>query len=124
KYSDSLVRDFQREKEKQIKYAQCFSLFALGNTAYIDTLVQGIDDRPHKDQVREYLIELGSRAVPKMADYLKSSEKDSKIRLIRVLGEMHQPAAIQYLEPYLKDQDLEIVQAATDAVRELKQVQG
>jgi HEAT repeat protein len=123
-YRESLQRDFQRESSKQIKLALCFSLFALGDRAYIDTLVRSLDERMYRDQVREYFMELGTAAVPEMANYLRGSEKDYKVKIIRMLGDMHQPKAIEILEPYLKDQDLEIAQAATDAIRELKQVQS
>jgi len=123
-YRESLEREVQRENPKQIKLAICFSLFALGNNAYIDTLVRGLDDRMYKDQVREYFVELGPRAVPQLANYLKASDKDYKVKIIRVLGDMHQPAAIEVLEPYLKDQDLDVAQEATDAIRELRQVQS
>jgi HEAT repeat protein len=123
-YRESLEREVQRENPKQIKLAICFSLFAMGNNAYIDTLVRGLDDRMSKDQVREYFVELGPRAVPQLANYLKGSDKDYKVKIIRVLGDMHQPAAIEVLEPYLKDQDLDVAQEATDAIRELRQVQS
>jgi hypothetical protein len=78
----------------------------------------------HRDQVREYFIELGAVALPKMAEYLRVSDQSFRIRVIRMMGEMHQPDAIQYLEPYMNDKDLETAQAATDAIRELKKVQN
>ena len=43
-YMDPLEREFQRENSRQIKLAICFSFFALGDTAYIDTLVRSLDD--------------------------------------------------------------------------------
>lgn len=121
-YVDPLERQFQREDSRQIKLALSFSLFALGDTAYIDTLVRSLDDNLYRDQAREYLMELGPAAVPKIADYLKVSDKSFKLRIIRILGDMHQPDAIAFLEPYMNDKDLEIAQAATDAIRELKKV--
>lgn len=123
-YVELLQREFQRENNAEIKLAICYSLFALGENAYIDTLVRSLEDRMHRDQVREYFVELGPKALPKMADYLKVSDQGFKIRVIRMMGEMHQPEAIQYLEPYMTDKDLEIAQAATDAIRELKKVQN
>ena len=122
-YRDTLEKDFQREKSKPIRLALCFSLYALNQKAYIDTIVHSLDDRVYKHQARGYLVELGSKAVPDLAGYLKAEDKQLKIRIIQILGKMRQPEAIRYLEPYLKDQDLEVVQAATDAVKELKQIQ-
>jgi len=121
-YKDSLAKQFQREESKQMKLALCFSLFALGERAYIDTLVLSIEERGYRDQVREYFVELGDRAIPEFAPYLKSGEKQTKLKIIRLLGDMHRLNGIPVLEPYLKDPDLEIVQAATDAIRELKRM--
>jgi HEAT repeat protein len=123
-YTEFLEREFQREDNRQIKLALCYSLFAIGDTAYIDTLIRSIDDRLYKNQVREYFMELGEPALPKMAEYLRVSDEGFKVQVIRIMGEMHQPKAIQYLEPYMKDKNLEIAQAATDAIRELRKVQG
>lgn len=123
-YVDPLLKYYQREKSQQIKLALCFSLFHLGESAYIDSIVLFIEDRNYGDQVREYLVELGSKAVPGVAGYLKKSDKQYQIRLIHMLGDMHQPSAIPYLEPYMQNEDLKVAQAATDAVRELKRVEG
>jgi hypothetical protein len=36
---------------------------------------------------------------------------------------MHQSDAIAYLEPLMKDKDMDVAQAATDAIRELKNIE-
>ncbi len=123
-YLDPLKREFQRENSRQIKLALCFSLFKLGDTAYIDTLVRSLEDSLYSEQVREYLFELGAQAVPKVADYLKVQDSSFQIKVIRLLGDMHQTGAITYLEPYMKDKNLEVAQAATDAIRELKKIEN
>jgi HEAT repeat protein len=83
-------------------------------------MVQALPDRVYRRQAREYLIELGPAAVPQLANYLKSEDKNLRLQVIRVLGDMHQPEAIGYLEPYIKDKDIEVAQVATDAIRELR----
>ena len=122
-YIDPLEREFQREKSRQIRLAICFSLFALGDSAYIDTLAHSLDDDLFKHQVRGYFYELGDRAVPQLADYLKVQDSSFRIRVIRVLGDMHQTNAIAYLEPLMKDKDMDVAQAATEAIRELKNIE-
>ena len=37
---------------------------------------------------------------------------------------MHQTEAITYLEPLMKDKNMEVAQAATDAIRELKLIEN
>jgi HEAT repeat protein len=123
-YLDPLKREFQREDSRQLKLALSFSLFLLGDTAYIDTLVRSLDDNLYSQQVRFYLFELGGQAVPKIADYLKVQDKSFQVKVIRILGDMHQTAAIAYLEPYMQDKNIEVAQAATDAIRELKKIES
>jgi HEAT repeat protein len=114
---------FQREKSMRIKLALCFSLYSLGQTAYIDTIVLKLKDSDYSDQAEGYLVELGATAVPSIASYLKSSDMKFRVRLIEVLGNMHQPAAIPYVEPYLKDKNLDVAQAATDTVGKLRRLE-
>lgn len=122
-YMDPLKRDIQTEKDRRLKLALAFSLFELGDTAYIETLVRALPDRVYRAQAREYIVELGQPAVPQVAAYLKTEDKTLRIQVIRVLADMHQTDAISYLEPWMKDKDLEIAQTATDAIRELKRAQ-
>jgi HEAT repeat protein len=123
KHVQTLQLAFQREKSKRIKLSLCFSLYALGESAYIDTLVLSLKDPDYEKQSEGYLVELGSRAVPSIAGYLKSSDKKSRIILIELLGNMHQPLAIAYVEPYLKDKDVDVAQAATDTVGKLRRIE-
>ena len=114
---------FQREKSRSVKMALSFSLFLLGEPAYIDTLVLNLKERDFESKAESYLIELGPHAVAPVASYLKDSDKDFRIRLIDLMGNMHQPEAIPYLEPYLKDKEVEVAQAATHAVGKLRRMQ-
>jgi HEAT repeat protein len=119
-YTDGLEREFLREKNKQLKLALSFTLFKLGRKAYLDNLVRAMDDEPYEDLVRGYFVELGDSAIAPLAGYLKPSNKKFKIQLMQMLSDVGSETAIPFLEPYLKDQDVDIAQAATDAIRELK----
>lgn len=123
-YVETFQRDFQRENSLQLKLALSFSLYLLGQKAFIDTPLREVDNRLYKDQVQGYFMELGAKAVPDIAAYMKNADSSFRIRIIRLLQTMQQPAAIPYLEPYVKDADLKVAQAATDAINELKKVQS
>lgn len=123
-YVETFQRDFQRENAMQIKLALSFSLYSLGETAFLDTLVRSMDNRLYKDQAQGYLIELGAKAVPDMAAYMKNADNSFRLQIIKMFQTMQQPSAIPYLEPYAKDADLKVAQAATDAINELKKVQN
>ena len=122
-YLDPLKRELQNEKDTRLKLAMCFSLFMLGDPAYIESLVRALTDRIYRPQSREYIIELGKPAVPQVAGYLKTDEKSLRLQVIRILADMHQPDAISFLEPYVQDKDIEVAQTATDAIRELKKTE-
>lgn len=114
---------FQREKTRTVKMALAFSLYALGESAYIDTLVLNLKERDFEPKAESYLVELGARAVPGVAAYLRTADTGFKVLLIDLLGNMHQPSAIEYIEPYLKHQELDVAKAATHAVGKLKRIQ-
>src|SRR5262249_14770135 len=107
----------------RIKLALCFSLYSLGQSAYIDTIVLSLKDPDYVKQAEGYLVELSPRDIPSVAGYLKSSDKNFRITLIELLGNMHQPAAIPYVDPYLTDKEVAVAQAATDAVGKLKRME-
>lgn len=122
-YTEPLEREALRGGSKQIKLALSFSLYALGRRAHLDPLVRGLQDGEVRNQVREYFVELGSPAIPDLAAYLKPADKDLRLRIVRMLGDMHKPEAIPYLEPYIKDQSVDVAQEATDAIRKLRKMQ-
>src|SRR5262249_37904507 len=123
-YVQYMETSYLREKDPPLKLAYSFTLFSLGRTAYMDNMIRALDDKNYKQQAREYLLELGDKAVEPIAAYLKPSGKDFRMKLIRTLGDLHTSTAIPYIEPYLKDPDVDVAQAATDAVRELRKAES
>ena len=119
-----LQLEFQREKSRLVKMAISFSLFHLGESAYIDTLVLNLKERDYERQAQSYLLESGMRAVPGVAAYLKGADNDFRVLLIDLLGNMQQPSAIPYIEPYLKANEIKVAQAATHAVGKLRRIQN
>ncbi len=119
-----LQLEFQREKSVLVKMALSFSLFALGESAYVDTLVLNLKEKDYERQAQSYLLELGPRAVPAIAAYLKAADNDFRVLLIDLLGNMVQPSAIPYIEPYLKAKEIKVAQAATHAVGKLRRMQN
>lgn len=119
----NLERTYLREKDKTEKLALSFSLFLLGRKAYLDNLVRALDEKPYEDLVRAYLVEIGDDAVDPLSGYLKPADRKFRIRLLQMFGEIGSEKSLVYLEPYLKDEDVNVAQAATDAVRDIKRKQ-
>ena len=116
-------RDFQREKNDELRAAYAFAIFAFGDRPFIDTVVLGLagsKERAHQSRV--YLEELGARALPEALDYLK--EPDPKIRagLCDAFGNTGVAGAVAAIEPLLKDKDQTVAASAARAVTILKRI--
>ena len=110
-------RDFQREKNEEVRAAYAFALFLFGDRPFIDTVVLGLaGSKERARQSRGYLEELGSRALPEGLDYLR--EPDPKIRagLCDALSTAGVTGAQSAIEPLAKDKDPQVAASALRAL--------
>jgi HEAT repeat protein len=114
-------RDFQREKNDELRVAYAFAIFLFGDRPFLDTVVLGLGGpKERARQSRAYIEELGSRAVPDVLDYLR--ETDPKIRggLCEALSAAGVAEAASAIEPLLKDKDQVVAASALRAVAILR----
>lgn len=114
-------RDFQRERNDELRLAYAFSIFLLGDRPFIDTVVTslaGSGDR--RRQAIAYLTELGARSTPESLDY--AAETDSRIRsgLSEAFGAARLGEAIPALEKLALDRDPAVVDAAARALARIR----
>jgi HEAT repeat protein len=105
-------RDFQREKNEELRAAYAFAIFLFGDRPFIDTVVLGLaGSKDRARQARGYVEELGARALPEVLDYLR--EPDPKIRagLCDALSTAGVADAAAAIEPLTKERD-ELVSAS------------
>jgi HEAT repeat protein len=110
-------RDFQREKNEELRAAYAFALFLFGDRPFIDTVVLGLaGTRDRARQARGYVEEFGARALPEALDYLR--EPDPKIRagLCDALSTAGVTGASSAIEPLAKDKDPQVAAAALRAL--------
>jgi HEAT repeat protein len=114
-------RDFQREKNDELRATYAFALFSFGDRPFLDTVVLGLaGSGDRRRQSSGYLIELGGRAAPEVFDYVR--EPDAKIRggLAEAFGAARLVEATTALERMSKDSDPEVVDAAVRALARIR----
>jgi HEAT repeat protein len=114
-------RDFQREKNEELRAAYAFALFLFGDRPFIDTVVLGLaGSKDRARQSRGYVEELGSRGLPEVLDYLR--EPDSKIRagLCDALSAAGVADAASAIEPLARDKDQQVAASAARALTVLR----
>jgi HEAT repeat protein len=114
-------RDFQREKNEELRAAYAFSIFLFGDRPFLDTVVLGLaGSKDRARQSRGYVEELGARALPEVLDYLR--EPDAKIRagLCDALAAAGVSDALSAIEPLTRDRDQQVAESAARAVAILR----
>jgi hypothetical protein len=114
-------RDFQREKNEELRAAYAFAIFVFGDRPFIDTIVLGLGEtKDRARQSRGYVEELGSRALPEVLDYLR--EPDPKIRagLCDALSTAGVTGAASAIEPLARERDPLVSASAQRALAILK----
>ena len=114
-------RDFQREKNEELRAAYAFAIFVFGDRPFIDTIVLGLGEtKDRARQSRGYVEELGSRALPEVLDYLR--EPDPKIRagLCDTLSTAGVTGAASAIEPLAREKDPLVSASAQRALAILK----
>lgn len=114
-------RDFQREKNDELRAAYAFALFLLGDRPFIDTVVLGLGGpKDRARQSRGYLEELGSRALPDALEYLRELDPGIRAGLCDALSTAGVSEALSAIEPLTKDKNRDVSESASRAVAILK----
>ena len=112
-----LKRDFQREKDEELRAAYAFAIFSLGDRPFLDTVILGLaGSRDRARQSRGYLEELGTRALPEALDYLKESDPKIRSGLCDALANAGVSSALSAIDPLTKDKDQQVAASARRAV--------
>jgi HEAT repeat protein len=113
-------KDYQRERNEEVKLAYSFAIARMGDRAFVDSLVLALPSRTLGSRSRGYLVEMGPEVLPELYPYL--SDPDAQVRgaLCDVIGELEDPAAIPRLTPLLNDPSREVVDRANRAVERLR----
>jgi HEAT repeat protein len=116
----ALKKDYQRERDEQVRLAYCFALALMGDRAFLDTIVLTLPSRTLGERSRGYLLELGRPILPDLYPYLSDQDADIRAALSDVIGVMGDAEAIPRLSPLLNDPSARVADHANRAVERLR----
>jgi HEAT repeat protein len=117
-------KDFQRERNDELKLAYAFSLTLLGDRAFLDTIVLGLPSRTLGRRARGYLLEIGRPILPDLYPYLGDPDATIRAELCDIMGALGEPEAIARLTPLLSDPSPNVADRANRAVERLRRGTG
>jgi HEAT repeat protein len=113
-------KDFQRERNDELKLAYAFSLTLLGDRAFLDTIVLALPSRTMGRRARSYLLELGRPLLPDLYPYLGDPDATIRAELCDILGTLGEPETIDRLTPLLNDPSPNVADRANRALERLR----
>jgi HEAT repeat protein len=113
-------KDYQREKNDEVKLAYCFALARIGDRAFLDSIVLSLPSRTLGGRARDYLLEMGHGVVGDLYPYLKDPDADVRAVLCDILGNIGDAESIPQLTPLLTDPSSNVVDRATRAIERLR----
>ncbi len=114
-------RDFQREKNDELRSAYAFAIFLFGDRPFLDTVVLGLaGSKDRARQSRGYLEEIGARGLPDVLDYLRESDARIRAGLCDALSTAGVADAAPAIEPLARDKDQQVAASAARALAILR----
>ncbi len=121
----SFKKDFQRERDADVRLAYNFAMALLGDRAFLDSIVLGLGGSgASAARSRAYLLELGPSVAPDLQPYLQ--DQDARVRgaLCDILAQLGDTSAIPKLVPLRGDANSEVADRANRAIEKLRRAQG
>lgn len=113
-------KDYQRERNDDMRLAYSFAITMLGDRAFLDTVVLGLPSRSHGSRCRQYLLEMGSSVLPDLYPYLNDPDPGVRAALADHLALLDDVDAIPRLQPLLNDPSPNVVDRANRAIERLR----
>jgi HEAT repeat protein len=113
-------KDYQREKNEEVRLAYSFALTMLGDRAFLDTIVLTLPSRTLGSRSRSYLVEMGPAILPDLYPYLSDPEAEIRATLADIIASYGDPEAIARLTPLINDPSATVADRANRAVERLK----
>lgn len=120
----ALKKDFQREKNDEMRLAYAFAIAFLGDRAFLDTVVLGLPSRLHGGRCRKYLMEMGQEILPDLYAYLSDPDEEIRAELCDIVAALGDAGSIPLLQPLISDPSRKVADRANRAVERLKRGVG
>jgi HEAT repeat protein len=111
---------FTEEKKQNVRNALAFGLASSGENDYFNDLANALDSR-NRQQAEVYLYELGKfdGKLNEIYRYLRSTNPKVRAGIIRVIGDIGDPASGDQIRPLTEDANVDVVREAVAALRKL-----
>jgi HEAT repeat protein len=111
---------FDQETKANVKNALAYGLASSGELDYVNNLANALDSR-QAEQAEVYLYELGKfdGQMNELYRYLRSTNPRVRAGMVRVLGNIGDPASADQIRPLADDPNTEVVREAVSALRKL-----
>ena len=117
-------KDYQREKNEEMKLAYSFALTLLGDRAFLDSIVLGLPSRLYGNRCRRYLLEMGKPVLAELYPYLNDPDEDIRAELTDAIAALGDPESIATLQPLISDPSRKVSDRANRAVERLRRHSG
>lgn len=117
---EALKKDYQRERNEEVRLAYCFALSLMGDRAFLDSIVLALPSRSLGQRARSYLVEMGRGFLKDLYPYLSDQDAEIRAALSDIMGAIGDPEAIPRLTPLLSDPSARVADHANRAVERLR----
>jgi HEAT repeat protein len=115
-------KDYQRERNEELRLAYSFALTLLGDRAFLDSLVLCLPSRTLGSRCRGYVLEMGTDIVRELYPYLNDPDADVRGALADILAAVGNPDAVPRLAPLVNDPSRDVADRANRAIERLRRI--
>jgi len=121
----SFKKDYQRERNRDVRLAYNFAIVSLGDRAFLDSIVLALGSTGGAARrARDYILELGPEIAPYLYPYLNDRDAEVRGALGEVLAQLGDVNAIPRLTPLLADPNSRVADRANRAIEKLRRAGG
>jgi len=115
-------KDYQRERNEELRLAQSFALTLLGDRAFLDSLVLCLPSRTLGSRCRGYILEMGKDVLHDLYPYLNDPEEEVRGSVADILAAVGDPDAVPRLAPLVSDPSRDVADRANRAIERLRRI--
>ncbi len=117
-------KDFQRERNDDLRLAYAFAIARLGDRDFLDTLVLGLPSSSAGKRVQAYLLELGPDILADLYPYLNDQDAEIRAQLCDIIAALGNDSSVAVLEPLVNDPSPKVVDRANRAIERLRKAKS
>lgn len=121
---DAFKKDYQREKNADVRLAYNFALVLLGDRAFLDAIALALASGTAGERARGYVLELGPGIAPDLYPYLNDPDAQVRGAVCDVLSQLGDVGAVAKMTPLLADPNTKVADRANRAIEKLRRGPG